>query len=105
MEFKELETLLTDGRYNLLSVHLQNFCVRLQNIYVNGISALTDCVTSTVDKLMVEQNEVNPCIITRYSVLGNSIHICRILSYLNRALRGRQHTESALDIVSVHRRW
>lgn len=54
MEFKELEALLTDGRYNLLSVHLQNFCVRLQNIYVNGVSALMDCVTSTIDKLMIE---------------------------------------------------
>lgn len=73
MEFKELETLLTDGRYNLLSVHLQNFCVRLQNIYVNGISALMDCVTSTIDKLMIEQNETNPCVITRYSVLGTFI--------------------------------
>lgn len=70
MEFKELEALLTDGRYNLLSVHLQNFCVRLQNIYVNGINALMDCVTSAVDKLMIEQSETNPCIITRCSVLG-----------------------------------
>lgn len=70
MEFKELESLLTDGRYNLLSVHLQNFCVRLQNIYINGTSALMDCVTSTVEKLMTEQNETNPCVVTRYSVLG-----------------------------------
>lgn len=66
MEFKELEGLLTDGRYNLLSVHLQNFCVRLQNIYVNGVSALMDCVSSTIDKLMIE----NPCIMARNSVLG-----------------------------------
>lgn len=73
MEFKELEALLTDGRYNLLSVHLQNFCVRLQNIYVNGISALMDCVTSTVDKLMIEQSETNPCVIARYSVLGKNL--------------------------------
>lgn len=71
MEFKELEVLLTNGHYNLLSVHLQNFCVRLQNIYVNGISALTDCVTTTVDKLIIEHSETYPCIITRYSVLGN----------------------------------
>lgn len=71
MEFKELEALLTDGRYNLLSVHLQNFCVRLQNIYVNGVSALTDCVTSTIDKLMIESN---PCIMARYSVLGNKMY-------------------------------
>lgn len=70
MEFKELEVLLTDGRYNLLSVHLQNFCVRLQNIYVNGISALMDCVVSTVDKLMIEQTETNTYVIARYSVLG-----------------------------------
>ncbi|KAJ0181778.1 hypothetical protein K1T71_002500 [Dendrolimus kikuchii] len=82
MEFKELETLLTDGRYNLLSVHLQNFCVRLQNIYVNGISALIDCVTSTVDKLMFEQSETHPCIITRYSVLG--AYLRRILIYLEK---------------------
>lgn len=82
MEFKELESLLTDGRYNLLSVHLQNFCVRLQNIYVNGISALVDCVTSTVDKLMIEQNETNPCIITRYSVLG--LYLRRILLNLEK---------------------
>lgn len=78
MEFKELESLLTDGRYNLLSVHLQNFCVRLQNIYVNGISALMDCVTSTIDKLMIEQNETNPCVITRYSVLGTAIYIFQL---------------------------
>lgn len=76
MEFKELEALLTDGRYNLLSVHLQNFCVRLQNIYVNGVSALTDCVTSTIDKLMIESN---PCIMARYSVLGNSFFITTII--------------------------
>lgn len=76
MEFKELEALLTDGRYNLLSVHLQNFCVRLQNIYVNGVSALTDCVTSTIDKLMIESN---PCIMARYSVLGNNFHTLQIL--------------------------
>ncbi|CAH0749049.1 unnamed protein product [Diatraea saccharalis] len=82
MEFKELETLLTDGRYNLLSVHLQNFCVRLQNIYVNGISALMDCVTSTVDKLMIEPNETNPCVITRYSVLG--FYLRRILLHLDK---------------------
>ncbi|XP_028176804.1 anaphase-promoting complex subunit 5 isoform X2 [Ostrinia furnacalis] len=82
MEFKELETLLTDGRYNLLSVHLQNFCVRLQNIYVNGISALMDCVTSTIDKLMIEQNETNPCVITRYSVLG--FYLRRILLHLDK---------------------
>ena len=74
MEFKELETFLTDGRYNLLSVHLQNFCVRLQNIYVNGINALVDCVTSTVDKLMVEHSETNPCVITRCSVLGEILN-------------------------------
>ncbi|KOB76178.1 Anaphase-promoting complex subunit 5 [Operophtera brumata] len=82
MEFKELETLLTDGRYNLLSVHLQNFCVRLQNIYVNGISALMDCVTSTVDKLMIEQSETNPCVIARYSVLG--LYLRRILLHLDK---------------------
>ncbi|CAH0404756.1 unnamed protein product [Chilo suppressalis] len=82
MEFKELEALLTDGRYNLLSVHLQNFCVRLQNIYVNGISALMDCVTSTVDKLMIEPNETNPCVITRYSVLG--FYLRRILLHLDK---------------------
>ncbi|CAB3231136.1 unnamed protein product [Arctia plantaginis] len=79
MEFKELEALLTDGRYNLLSVHLQNFCVRLQNIYVNGVSALTDCVTSTIDKLMIESN---PCIMARYSVLG--LYLRRILLHLDR---------------------
>lgn len=73
MEFKELEVLLTDGRYNLLSVQLQNFCVRLQNIYVNGISALMDSVTSTVDKLMIEQSETNPCVIARYSVIGKKV--------------------------------
>lgn len=72
MDFKDLETLLTDGRYNLLSVHLENFCVRLKNIHVNGISALMDCVTSTIDKLMIEQSETNPCTITRCSVLGNT---------------------------------
>ncbi|XP_060802230.1 anaphase-promoting complex subunit 5 isoform X2 [Amyelois transitella] len=82
MEFKELEALLTDGRYNLLSVHLQNFCVRLQNIYANGISALKDCVTSTIDKLMIEQSETNPCIITRYSVLG--FYLRRIMLYLDK---------------------
>ncbi|OWR44924.1 anaphase-promoting complex subunit 5 [Danaus plexippus] len=82
MEFKELEALLTDGRYNLLSVHLQNFCVRLQNIYVNGINALMDCVTSAVDKLMIEQSETNPCIITRCSVLG--FYLRRILLYLDK---------------------
>ncbi|CAH0726651.1 unnamed protein product, partial [Brenthis ino] len=82
MEFKELEALLTDGRYNLLSVHLQNFCVRLQNIYVNGINALMDCVTSTIDKLMVEHNETNPCIITRCSVLG--FYLRRIMLYLDK---------------------
>lgn len=77
MEFKELEALLTNGRYNLLSVHLQNFCVRLQNIYINGISALIDCVTSTIDKLMIEQNEINSCVITRCSVLGELyLHSC-----------------------------
>lgn len=69
MEFKELETLLTDGRYNLLSVHLQNFCVRLQNIYVNGISALMDCVSSTMDKL-VHETIGSYSSITRSSVLG-----------------------------------
>ncbi|XP_026737731.1 anaphase-promoting complex subunit 5-like [Trichoplusia ni] len=79
MEFKELEALLTDGRYNLLSVHLQNFCVRLQNIYVNGVSALTDCVTSTIDKLMIESN---PCIMARYSVLG--LYLRRILLHLDK---------------------
>ncbi|KAJ8726284.1 hypothetical protein PYW07_000982 [Mythimna separata] len=79
MEFKELEALLTDGRYNLLSVHLQNFCVRLQNIYVNGVSALMDCVTSTIDKLMIESN---PCIMARYSVLG--LYLRRILLHLDR---------------------
>ncbi|XP_026757188.1 anaphase-promoting complex subunit 5 isoform X2 [Galleria mellonella] len=82
MEFKELEALLTDGRYNLLSVHLQNFCVRLQNIYANGISALMDCVTSTIDKLMIEQSETNPCIITRYSVLG--FYLRRIMLHLDK---------------------
>ncbi|KAL4704067.1 hypothetical protein ACJJTC_001989 [Scirpophaga incertulas] len=82
MEFKELETLLTDGRYNLLSVHLQNFCVRLQNVYVNGISALMDCVTSTVDKLMIEQNETHPCVIARFSVLG--FYLRRILIHLDK---------------------
>lgn len=70
MEFKELEALLTDGRYNLLSVHLQNFCVRLQNIYINGINALMDCITSTIEKLMVEQSEVNPSVVNRCSVIG-----------------------------------
>ncbi|XP_047042059.1 anaphase-promoting complex subunit 5 isoform X1 [Helicoverpa zea] len=79
MEFKELEALLTDGRYNLLSVHLQNFCVRLQNIYVNGVSALTDCVTSRIDKLMIESN---PCIMARYSVLG--LYLRRILLHLDK---------------------
>lgn len=79
MEFKELEALLTDGRYNLLSVHLQNFCVRLQNIYVNGVSALMDCVTSTVDKLMIE---CSPCIMARYSVLG--LYLRRILLHLDK---------------------
>ncbi|XP_053600479.1 anaphase-promoting complex subunit 5 isoform X2 [Plodia interpunctella] len=82
MEFKELEALLKDGRYNLLSVHIQNFCVRLQNIYANGINALKDCVTSTIDKLMVEQSETNPCIITRYSVLG--FYLRRIMLYLDK---------------------
>lgn len=72
MEFKELEALLTDGRYNLLSVHLQNFCVRLQNIYVNGVSALMDCVTSTIDKLMIESH---PYMMARYSVLGKKYSI------------------------------
>ncbi|VVC92953.1 unnamed protein product, partial [Leptidea sinapis] len=82
MEFKELEALLTDGRYNLLSVHLQNFCVRLQNIFINGINALTDCVTSTIDKLMIEQNATNPCIITRCSVLG--FYLRRIMLHLDK---------------------
>ncbi|XP_045782080.1 anaphase-promoting complex subunit 5 isoform X2 [Maniola jurtina] len=82
MEFKELEALLTDGRYNLLSVHLQNFCVRLQNIYVNGVNALTDCVNSTIDKLMIEQSETNPCVITRCSVLG--FYLRRIMLYLDK---------------------
>ncbi|XP_026487717.2 anaphase-promoting complex subunit 5 [Vanessa tameamea] len=82
MEFKELEALLTDGRYNLLSVHLQNFCVRLQNIYVNGVNALMDCVTSTIDKLMIEQSETVPCVITRCSVLG--FYLRRIMLYLNK---------------------
>lgn len=75
MEFKELENLLSAGRYKLLGVHLQNFCVCLQNIYVNGISALVDCVTSTVEKLMMEQSETSPCLITRSSVLGMFISI------------------------------
>ncbi|KPJ15185.1 Anaphase-promoting complex subunit 5 [Papilio machaon] len=82
MEFKDLETLLTDGRYNLLSVHLENFCVRLKNIHVNGISALMDCVTSTVDKLMIEQSETNPCTITRSSVLG--FYLRRIMLHLDK---------------------
>ncbi|CAK1549834.1 unnamed protein product [Leptosia nina] len=82
MDFKELEALLTDGRYNLLSVHLQNFCVRLQNIYINGINALMDCVTSSVDKLMIEQSEVNPCVIHRCSVLG--FYLRRIMLYSHR---------------------
>ncbi|XP_073941660.1 anaphase promoting complex subunit 5 ida [Choristoneura fumiferana] len=82
MEFKELEALLTNGRYNLLSVHLQNFCVRLQNIYINGISALMDCVTSTIDKLMIEQNEINSCVITRCSVLG--FYLRRIMLHLDK---------------------
>ncbi|CAG5021635.1 unnamed protein product [Parnassius apollo] len=82
MEFKDLETLLTNGRYNLLSVHLENFCVRLKNIHVNGISALMDCVTSTVDKLMIEQNETNPCVITRCSVLG--FYLRRIMLHLDK---------------------
>ncbi|XP_013181286.1 PREDICTED: anaphase-promoting complex subunit 5 isoform X1 [Papilio xuthus] len=82
MEFKDLETLLTDGRYNLLSVHLENFCVRLKNIHVNGISALMDCVTSTVDKLMIEQSETNPCTITRCSVLG--FYLRRIMLHLDK---------------------
>ncbi|XP_059048895.1 anaphase-promoting complex subunit 5 [Achroia grisella] len=82
MEFKELEALLTDGRYNLLSVHLQNFCVRLQSIYANGINALMDCVTSTIDKLMIEQSETNLCIITRCSVLG--FYLRRIMVHLDK---------------------
>ncbi|XP_063376218.1 anaphase-promoting complex subunit 5 isoform X1 [Cydia fagiglandana] len=82
MEFKELEALLTDGRYNLLSVHLQNFCVRLQNIYVNGISALMDCVTSAVDKLMIEQTEINTCVVSRCSVLG--FYLRRIMLHLDK---------------------
>ncbi|XP_026328137.1 anaphase-promoting complex subunit 5 isoform X2 [Hyposmocoma kahamanoa] len=81
MEFKELEALLTDGRYNLLSVHLQNFCVRLQNIYVNGISALMDCVTSTIDKLVHEPNGSYSCI-TRSSVLG--FYLRRIVLQLDK---------------------
>lgn len=80
MEFKELEALLTDGRYSLMCVHLQNFCVRLQNIYVNGISAMMDCVTSTIDKLMIEPNETSPCVIARCSVLGN---VCESFIYLS----------------------
>lgn len=82
MEFKELEALLTDGRYNLLSVHLQNFCVRLQNIYVNGISALMDCVTSTIDKLVHEPNGTYSCI-TRSSVLGKYKSLLRNVNTLN----------------------
>ncbi|KAJ2953567.1 hypothetical protein O0L34_g1169 [Tuta absoluta] len=82
MEFKDLEALLTDGRYNLLSVHLQNFCVRLQNIYVNGINALMDCVTSTIDKLMIEPSETNPCVVTRCSVLG--FYLRRIMLHLDK---------------------
>lgn len=70
MEFKDLENLLTNGKYNLLSIHLQKFCMRLQNIYVNGISALTDCVTTT-GKLMIDQNDTKLCVIARSSVLGN----------------------------------
>ncbi|XP_068621318.1 anaphase-promoting complex subunit 5 isoform X2 [Battus philenor] len=82
MEFKDLETLLTDGRYNLLSVHLENFCVRLQNIHVNGISALMDCVNSTNDKLMIDQSETNPCAITRCSILG--FYLRRIILHLDK---------------------
>ncbi|KAM3959023.1 anaphase promoting complex subunit 5 ida [Aphomia sociella] len=82
MEFKELEALLTDGRYNLLSVHLQNFCVRLQNIYANGISALMDCITSTIEKLMMEQGETIPCIVTRYSVLG--FYLRRLMFHMDK---------------------
>ncbi|XP_041978762.1 anaphase-promoting complex subunit 5 [Aricia agestis] len=82
MEFKELESLLTDGCYNLLDVHLENFCVRLKNIYFNGINALMDCVTSTIDKLMIQQVETIPCIITKSSVLG--LYLRRILLYLDK---------------------
>lgn len=67
--------MLTTGKYNLLSVHLQNFCICLQNIYVNGVSALTDCVTSTIDKLMIEQVNTTPFMISRSSVLGKSLSI------------------------------
>ncbi|CAH4003314.1 anaphase-promoting complex subunit 5 isoform X1 [Pieris brassicae] len=82
MEFKELEALLTDGRYNLLSVHLQNFCVRLQNIYINGINALMDCVTSTLKMLMIEQSEVKPSIVNRCSVIG--FYLRRIALHLDK---------------------
>ncbi|XP_045511447.1 anaphase-promoting complex subunit 5 [Colias croceus] len=86
MEFKELEALLTNGKYNLLSVHLQNFCVRLQNIYVNGVNALMDCVTSTIDKLMVsplvDQPELPTCTITRCSVLG--FYLRRIMLHFDK---------------------
>ncbi|XP_072936844.1 anaphase-promoting complex subunit 5 [Epargyreus clarus] len=82
MEFKDLEALLTDGRYNLLSVHLQNFCVRLQNIYVNGINALMDCVISSVEKLMLEHSETSPSVITRSSILG--FYLRRTMVHLDR---------------------
>lgn len=72
MEFKELENLLTNGKYNLLSAHLQHFCDRLQSIYMYGIGALSDCVTTTKE-LMMQQNEAHPGVITRNSVLGTKL--------------------------------
>ncbi|XP_048484443.1 anaphase-promoting complex subunit 5 isoform X1 [Plutella xylostella] len=82
MEFKELEHLLTHGKYNLMSTHLQNFCSCLQTVYRSGVSALMHCVTSTIEKLMIEQSETCPCMITRSSVLG--LYLRRIMLQLDK---------------------
>lgn len=70
MEFKELESLLTSGKYNILNEHLQNFCNRLKQIYEEGINALMDCISDSVLKLMFDPQETNFCVISKTSVLG-----------------------------------
>lgn len=81
MEFKELENLLKNGKYHLLSAHLQNFCLRLQCIYSNGVGAMTDCIMS-MRKIIMVPDAAHRSVISKTSVLG--IFISRIMLYLDR---------------------
>lgn len=69
LELNELQSIMSSGKYTLLTVHIQNFEKKLLELHQKGVGSILDLIQS-LRRLIVEPSHIIPPIVHKSSIIG-----------------------------------